>query len=148
MAARIRIYEVTAYSAAPPALPPRMRIYDVAAIATPATIRANAGPDQAAIEPWSICTLDGNGSSGPNLPLSYAWTQTAGTTADLSDPTAVSPTFDVPGSLAGETLKFQLTATDALGGTATDTVDITVLPVTDSIVYGGVEVPVHWMTVA
>ena len=69
-------------------------------------------------------TLDGSGSSDPDGDtLTYAWTQTAGTTVTLSDAAVVSPTFTAPSS--GTTLTFQLTVTDSYGAVST-TSDVTV----------------------
>jgi hypothetical protein len=58
---------------------------------------ANAGPDQI-VNNGDIVTLDGSASSDPdqNYPLSYEWTITSapvGSTATLSDPAVVNPTF-------------------------------------------------------
>lgn len=57
---------------------------------------ANAGPTQSVLT-GSLVTLNGSGSSDTNGdPLSYVWTITskpAGSTATLSGPTTVSPTF-------------------------------------------------------
>jgi hypothetical protein len=64
---------------------------------------ANAGPDQT-VHNGSVVTLDGSASSDPdqNYPLGYAWTITSalpGSTAALSDPAVVNPSFiaDLPG---------------------------------------------------
>lgn len=103
---------------------------------------ANAGLDQADIEPWTTVTLDGSGSTDSDGTItSYAWTQDAGTTVTLSSASVVSPTFTAPASIAGETLTFRLVATDNQGSSsAPDTVDITILPVTERAVVGGQEV--------
>ena len=63
---------------------------------------ANAGPNQT-VNVGSTVTLNGSGSYDPGgQPLTYLWTLQApgGTTAVLSNPTTVSPTFvaDVPGT--------------------------------------------------
>ena len=70
--------------------------------------------------------LDGSGSTDPaGNPLTYQWTQTAGTAVTLSSATAVKPTFTAPASDA--TLTFQLVVTDSKGNTSTpDTVTITI----------------------
>lgn len=71
-------------------------------------------------------TLDGNGSTDPDFDdLTFAWSQTAGTTVTLSDSTKAQPTFTAP---AGpDHLEFSLTVTDEGGLTASDTVAIDVV---------------------
>ena len=60
---------------------------------------ANAGPDQGGKTPGSHVTLDGSASTDANGdPLTYLWSLTAkptGSTAVLSSPTSVTPTFTV-----------------------------------------------------
>lgn len=105
--------------------------YSIAAIevlgsgAAPTIPVADAGADQAGIEPLSTVTLDG---SGTNSPTSYAWTQTAGTAVTLSSTTVASPTFTAPANANGTTLTFSLIATNASGSSSPDTVTVTVLP--------------------
>ena len=55
---------------------------------------ANAGAGKAVL-PGASVTLNGSASSDPNgyTPLTYQWTQTAGTAVTLSSATAVQPTF-------------------------------------------------------
>jgi PKD repeat protein len=74
----------------------------------------DAGPDQLVFTLTPV-TLDGSDSSDPDddLPLTYTWTQTGGTTVTLSDPTAVNPIFSAPADPA--TLTFSLAVTDSLG---------------------------------
>ena len=67
-------------------------------------------------------TLDGALSQNA---VSYRWQQTSGPTAELSDPTAASPSFVVPQpSGPYEVATFTLTVADACGATSTDTVSI------------------------
>src|SRR5262249_19747195 len=56
--------------------------------------------------------------------ITYAWSQTAGTSVTLSSTTVAKPTFTAPNT-AG-TLTFMLTVTSENGLTATDSVDINV----------------------
>lgn len=77
---------------------------------------ANAGPAQT-VHAGSPVTLDGSGSSDPdnNVPLTYDWSfisRPAGSTASLSNPIAVNPTFtpDIPGDY-----QILLIVTDSLG---------------------------------
>jgi hypothetical protein len=116
----------------------------VIAGAAPAPL-ANAGADQSNVEPYGTVTLDGSGSAfyDPDTSLTYAWSQTSGTSVTLSSTTAATPTFTAPGTVAGTTLVFSLTVTGHASGTASttpDTVSIVVLPATERAVRGGVEV--------
>lgn len=87
---------------------------------------ANAGPDQN-VDVNTTVTLDGSASTDPDGTIaSYSWSQTGGTnTVTLSSTTAQKPTFTAPAS--ADTLTFQLTVTDNLGATSTDSVTINVL---------------------
>jgi large repetitive protein len=95
---------------------------------------ANAGPDQGPITAGATVTLDGSGSTDPELgTLTYAWTQVDGDgiavpagpgKVTLSSSTAQKPTFVAS---VGGVLHFQLVVTDPLGAASpADTVDITV----------------------
>ncbi|MDY6988327.1 MAG: S8 family serine peptidase [Thermodesulfobacteriota bacterium] len=89
---------------------------------------ADAGADQAVTE-GDVATLDGSGSSDPDDGIaSYEWVLTAGTAVNLSDPTAVSPTFTAPEVDEKAALTFQLTVTDNGGMASTDTCAVTVTP--------------------
>ena len=91
---------------------------------------ANAGPDQTVASGASV-TLAGSGTDGDSDPLTYAWTQTAGTTVTLSDTSAAGPTFTAPTLVPGasnETLTFSLVVNDGIDDSVADTVDITVTP--------------------
>jgi hypothetical protein len=88
---------------------------------------ADAGSDQTVNEGDSV-SLDGSGSSDPDGDtLTYAWTQTAGTSVTLDDASSATPSFTAPDVGAdGETLTLELTVDDGNGHTATDAVGITV----------------------
>ena len=90
---------------------------------------ADAGADQTGIEGGTTVTLSGTGSDpDANDTLTYAWTQTAGTTVTLSAPAAAGATFTAPSDLTADTgLTFRLTVTDGGGLTAVDDVQVTVL---------------------
>lgn len=90
---------------------------------------ADAGPDQIRDE-GSLVQLDGTASRDPDGdPLTFTWSQLSGTPVALSDPHSATPTFTAPlqPSHGQESLTFQLTVEDGLGGRATDQMDITVL---------------------
>ena len=59
--------------------------------------------------------------------LTYAWSQTSGTTVSLSSSTAQSPTFTAPTELlSNASLVFSLTVSDGVNTSTADTVTITV----------------------
>ncbi len=80
---------------------------------------ANAGSNQTVDEG---VTLDGSGSSDLDDEIvSYEWTQTAGPSVSLSDPTAVSPFFTAPEAGSdGVSLSFSLKVTDSGGMESSD----------------------------
>ncbi|QYG91867.1 DUF4214 domain-containing protein [Iamia sp. SCSIO 61187] len=87
---------------------------------------ADAGGDEDVVE-RTEATLDGTGSTDPDGDdLSYAWTQTSGPTVTLDGAATATATFTVPDAPAS--LAFELTVTDELGRSDTDTVVITSLP--------------------
>ena len=88
---------------------------------------ANAGADQSVVEGATV-TLSGSGYDPESATLTYAWTQTGGTSVTLSNAAASVPTFTAPSlGLAGSaTLTFQLTTTDSGGLMASDTCVVTV----------------------
>jgi PKD repeat protein len=88
---------------------------------------ANAGPDKDGVVGVPV-TLNGSGSSNPNGdPLTYQWSvesAPSGSTATISNPTSVTPTFtpDLPG-----TYMIQLVVNDGWVSSAPDTVRIEVI---------------------
>ncbi|MBF0271003.1 MAG: hypothetical protein HQL98_02850 [Magnetococcales bacterium] len=87
---------------------------------------AKAGSAQV-VAPGAVVTLDGSGSSdadaGTNL--TYAWSQTFGSSVTLSSSTAAKPTFTAPSTVGS--LVFSLTVSDGLHSSATpSTVTVTV----------------------
>lgn len=73
-------------------------------------------------------TLDGAGTSDADDNLTeYLWTQTAGPAATIATDTALSTTVTLPVVSADTTVTFELTATDALGLSASKAVSLTVL---------------------
>jgi hypothetical protein len=100
---------------------------------------ANAGVAQI-VGAGTTVQLNGTASSDPNVPpqpLTYAWTQTAGTGVTLSNPAAVAPTFKAPTPFPlAMTLTFSLTVTNS-AGTSTSTVNVTVNAVGPPIANAG-----------
>ena len=86
---------------------------------------ANAGADQT-VDEGDTVTLNGTDSSDPDDDrLSYAWTQTSGTSVTLTNAATAQPTFTAPAVTADTSLAFTLTVSD--GNTSdTDTVTVTV----------------------
>lgn len=106
---------------------------------------ANAGPDQANSEPYSVVTLDGSGSTDPDGTITtYAWTQTSGVAVTLSSASAQKPTFTAPATMDGSDLVFSLVVTDNSGAVSTpDTVTVSVLPHNEWYRSGGAWVSVQ-----
>lgn len=74
----------------------------------------------------------GSDPSGLNAVLTYAWTQTGGTTVTLSSTSVAQPTFTAPTVASGTSvLTFKLTVTDSGGSTSASTT-VTVFPVSTS----------------
>jgi hypothetical protein len=90
---------------------------------------ADSGPDQL-VDTSTLVNLDGSGSRDPdgNIPLTYLWTQTGGTTVTLSSNTIANPNFTTPA--VPTTLTFTLVVTDNLGlaDSTPDPVNIVVNP--------------------
>ena len=85
---------------------------------------ASAGANRV-VAPGASVTLDASWSADPDGDtLTYAWTQTGGTTVTLSSATTDSPTFTAPSAPA--TLTFRVTVSDGRGGTDADDVAIVV----------------------
>lgn len=87
---------------------------------------ANAGTDQTA-EAYALVTLDGSGSSDPDSdPLTYQWTQIAGTKVTLANATGARPTFFAPRAKRDAVLTFSLIINDGSTNSEPDTVSITI----------------------
>ena len=112
---------------------------------------ADAGPNQNILVTDTV-TLDGSGSSDVNGDtLTYAWTFTSvpGTSTvtdgDLSDATAIGPTFDP--DVDGEYV-VQLTVNDGTVDSAPDSVTITTAPNTPPVAVAGPDQTVPYGAVA
>jgi hypothetical protein len=99
---------------------------------------ANAGADftVTGYGPFAQATLNGSGSSDPEgQPLTYTWTGAFGTAS------GVAPTVTLPAGINVVTL----TVADTLGGTASDTVTVTVI---DAIATAVTTVAAHDVSIA
>uniref|UniRef100_UPI0013DF3BC9 Ig-like domain-containing protein n=1 Tax=Pararhodobacter zhoushanensis TaxID=2479545 RepID=UPI0013DF3BC9 len=91
---------------------------------------AEAGIAQSVAQ-GAVVSLDGTGSTANDSgqSLTYAWTQTSGTSVTLSSATAASPSFTAPSLNIGDTalvLTFSLVVDDGFDASTADTVQITV----------------------
>jgi len=84
---------------------------------------ANAGSDRIIYTPQDSVHLNGSGVDSSSRITSYAWTTIAGTGAVIVSPSSASTAVD--GLTTGSYI-FQLTLTDSLGHTATDTMSVQV----------------------
>jgi hypothetical protein len=86
---------------------------------------ANAGQPMT-VTSGTIISLNGTGSFDPDGDsITHRWTQTAGPSVTISNPTAVSPVLTAPGVQGLTILTFQLTVSDGLVDSSAS-VDITV----------------------
>ena len=93
------------------------------------TPTADAGTNQEGVAEGATVTLTGTGTD-PDAGdmLTYAWTQTAGTTVTPASTSSASTTFTAPTGLTqDEVLTFRLRVTDAGGLYAEDQVDVTIV---------------------
>jgi predicted secreted protein len=86
---------------------------------------ANAGADQFVLEKEAVI-INGTGSDSDGSVVSYAWTQTTGTTVTLSGADSATLSFDAPDIDVETVLTFQLQVTDDDGAVDTDSVNINV----------------------
>ncbi len=94
---------------------------------------ANAGPPQSVLV-GALVHLNGSASTDPNgLPLTYSWTQTAGTAVVLTGATTATPTFTAPGAPAVGPFTFRLIVNNGFLASAPSTVTVTVRTVTDVV---------------
>jgi len=88
---------------------------------------AEAGADQTVTDGDTVTLSAANSMDPDNGIASYAWSQTLGPPATLSDTAAVNPTVTLPDALPDNTqLTFMVTVTDVGGLTGTDTTLVTV----------------------
>lgn len=90
--------------------------------------KARAGSNQT-VSAGAKVTLDATASSDPKGgSLTYTWTQVAGSTVVLSDPSAAKPTFTAPAVSALTGLSFNLVVRNAMSASAPSSVTVTVTP--------------------
>lgn len=93
----------------------------VSSVVTPPT--AEAGVDQD-VNTGATVSLDASSSSDDGAISTFSWLQTSGTSVSLNDANSATPAFTAPQT--ADVLTFELTVTDDVGISATDTVAITV----------------------
>ena len=86
----------------------------------------DAGPNQFSTRPGEIVSLSGTGYDPEDrTSVSFAWTQTGGTTGTLIDDNDVRAAFTVPAAVTeGTTYTFRLQVTDRTGMSSEDTVKV------------------------
>lgn len=92
---------------------------------TPPT--ANAGANQTITLPINTTTLNGSGTDPDGTIVSYQWLKLAGSPAGSNFTTSTNAVLPLTNLIQG-VYQFSLTVTDNLGGTGTDTVQVTVNP--------------------
>ena len=105
---------------------------------------AHAGPDKSVAENTSV-TVFGNGFDPDGDPLTFSWTQISGPSVNLDQVDSMIK-FDSPEGIPNRSLvmTFELMVSDPFGGSATDYVNISVLPPNNSpIAHAGPDVEVN-----
>jgi hypothetical protein len=94
---------------------------------------ADAGPDQTK-NVGELVTLDSSGSTDPDGdPITRFWAQTAGQHVDLSDVSAINPTFTVTEITGNPILVFEVTVSDGrIDDTDPVTITINERPISDA----------------
>ena len=94
---------------------------------------ADAGADQIILEGATAMLNGANSSDTDGDNLSYIWSQIDGTKVVLSNPSIVTPSFNVPDvGTGGDVLKFKLIVTDQEGLASIDTCLVNVLFVNEA----------------
>lgn len=89
----------------------------------------SAGPDQT-VTVQSNITLSGSGSDSDGSIASYQWTQTSGKAVVIENPNRPDISFRAPKGITEQQITLQLTVTDNEGATNSDSLAITVVPMT------------------
>jgi hypothetical protein len=106
------------------------------------TPSSHAGASVANIEPYSTQTLTGTDNDTDGTIVTRTWRQVSGSPAVSLSGSGATRTYTTPGTLNGTSLVFGYTVTDNDGDTSPEaTVTHAILPVTERVVAGGVEVP-------
>lgn len=106
----------------------------------------DAGNDQVDIRPFATVTLSALAADPDGTTPTVTWAQTSGSPSVTLSGSGSSRTFIAPATRSGYTLSFQATADDG-SLTATDTVDVTVIPQAEWAVSSGAEVPMQILDV-
>lgn len=105
---------------------------------------ADAGGDQTNLEPYTVVTLTGTDNDSDGTVVTRTWTQVSGSPTVTLSGSGATRTYLAPGTISGTTLTFGYQVTDNDGASSLqDTVNNTILPVTERAVIGGVEVPIQ-----
>lgn len=90
---------------------------------------ASAGSDRTVTE-LSDIVLTGSGSDTDGTIVSYNWTQTAGTKVNIENPTSATISLKAPATTEVKKITLQLTVTDNEGSTSSDSLVLTIIPMT------------------